>query len=112
MPAQVAPQTSTPEGVVLDYAAPPADGDAVPPGCRVLLRNTSAGAITGTVVTGGTQAGLNVEDVAFSVAAGSNPCLGPFLPRETFAQPSGADAGRVLITYSAVAGLERAAVTA
>lgn len=107
----VNPQSPAPGGVQLAYTAPVIDGDAVPAGCKVLVRNGSAAEITVTVVTGGTQSGLAVADVGpVAVPAGADWSFGPFEPRETFVQPSGTEVGRVYINYSAVAGVTRAAV--
>lgn len=110
----VAPQAAGPAGSKLDYTAPTVDGDSVPPGCRVIVRNSSAAPITVTVQTGGTAAGgYAIADVGpTSIPAGEDWIFGPFTPRETFVQPAGADAGRVLVDYSAVASVTRAAVAA
>lgn len=107
----VAPQSSGPGGAVLAYTAPTVDGDAVPPGCLLLVRNGSAGPINVTVVTGGKQSGLDISDIGpVAVAAGADAVFGPFLPRETFAQPSGTEVGRVHVNYSVQASVTRAAV--
>lgn len=109
----VNPQTPGPGGAQLAFTAPTVDGDAVVPGCQVIVRNGSAGPITVTVVTGGKQSGLDIADIGpVSVAAGTDFVFGPFTPRETFVQPSGVDAGRVYLNYSAVASVTRAAVAA
>lgn len=107
----VAPQPSAAAGTALNYTAPTIDGDAVPPGCLLLVRNGSAAPINVTVVTGGKESGLDISDIGpVPVAAGADAVFGPFLPREVFAQPSGTEVGRVLVDYSAQASVTRAAV--
>lgn len=109
----VVPQAAGPAGTKVTYTAPTVEGDAVPPGCRVIVRNGSAAPVTVTVLTGGTVDGLAIADVGpTSIPAGEDWVFGPFTPRATFVQPSGADAGRVLLDYSAVASVTRAAVAA
>jgi hypothetical protein len=65
------------------------------------VNNGSGGAITVTIATPGTVAGLAVADVAVSVPAGQRYRIGPF-PAEHFAQP---DDGLADITYSGVTSL-------
>lgn len=108
----VAPVTSGPGGAGLGYTAPNVDGDAVPPGCLLIVRNTDATtAMTVTVVTGGKQSGLDVADIGpVNIPAASSHIFGPFLPRETFAQPAGTEVGRVHVNYSRATGTDRVAV--
>lgn len=108
------PQAVGAAGAALGFVVRPADeGDAVPPGCYLLVRNTTAAAIDVTIVTGGTRAGLAVADIGPQpVAAGAVHAFGPFTPREVFVQPTGTEAGRVHVNYSASAGVERTAVAA
>lgn len=109
----VAPQAAGPAGTKIAYTAPVIDGDAVPPGCRVIVRNGSAAPVDVTVVTGGSANGYAIADVGpTSIPAGEDWVFGPFTPRDVFVQPSGAEAGRVHINYSAVASVTRAAVAA
>lgn len=107
LPAPVRP---VPAGVDPAYAAPTVDGDAVPAGCYVAVRNGSAADITVTAVTGGTTDGLAVADVPVVVPAGGERLIGPFGNRDLWVQPSGTTAGLVHLDYSAVASVTRAVV--
>lgn len=99
---------SGPAGVTLTWGAPTVDGDAVRPGNVLLVRNTSAGAITLTLVTGGTSGNYAVADPTVAVPAGATVAVGPF--GQVFPQTSGTDAGWVYVDYSAVAGVERTVI--
>lgn len=97
-------------GATVTPAAPTAAGDSLPPGCALVVENTSGASINVTIQTGGTVEGLAIADVVVAVPAAGVRVIGPFTPRSVFVQPPGADAGRVLVDYSAVAGVKRYAV--
>lgn len=72
----------------------------------VEVQNTNATiARTVTFITGGTQEGLAVADVAVSIPAASRRLIGPF-PSGTFNQTSGADRGKLHVDYDAAAPAE------
>lgn len=87
------------------------DGDIVDVNSRLWVHNGSGAPITVTAVTAAEVSGLEIEDVAEAVAAGADVLIGPF-SRTLFAQPADAAVGasRVLINYSSVTTVTRAAV--
>jgi hypothetical protein len=94
-------------GTAPTYNAASAGGDKVRPGKNVVLhvKNSSAGAVTCTVVTPGTVAGQPIGDVAVSVPAGADRFIGP-LTNEHFAAAD----GLVDLTWSATASVTFAAI--
>jgi hypothetical protein len=109
---QVSPVKPTSKGVVLTYAAPngtgSGNGDAVRPNSVVLYKNTSGGAITATLISGGLVGDLAVADPTVSIPVGDF-ALGPF--ERVFPQIAGTDAGWVEIEYSSVTNLTRAVIS-
>lgn len=89
-----------------------ADGDIVDVGSRIWVNNGSGAPITVTAVTAAETSGLAIEDLAETVAAGATVLIGPF-GKTLFQQPDDAaeGAGRVLVDYSAVTSVTRAAVS-
>jgi hypothetical protein len=96
-------------GVLSTLTAPTVDGDVIDCG-RVFLEvdNGSGAAVTVTVRSTASTDGLDVEDLAVSVAAGATKKIGPFNV-STFGRSStdGADQGRAYVDYSAVASVTR-----
>ena len=70
--------------------------------------NTNAATCTVTAVSTRTIDGLAVADLEVAVEQNERLFIGPF-PRDTFNQPSGADAGRVYVNFSAVTDVTIAA---
>lgn len=106
----VATQQITAAGLAPALSAPTLLGDTIDSGAVALMvTNASGGSITVTVQTPATQAGLAVAEDIVSVAAAATKLIGPF-PKGTYGQPSGADAGRVYVDYSAVASVTRAVI--
>jgi len=89
-----------------------ADGDIVDVGSRVWVHNGSGAPITVTAQVVAETSGLELEDLVETVAAGADVLIGPF-SRTLFGQASDAAIGasRVLIDYSAVTSVTRAAVS-
>lgn len=103
--ALLATQSIVRAGLAPSYAAASAGGDTFTPDGRTYLqaKNTSAGAITVTIVTPRTDAyGNAIADNTVSVPATTGDRLiGPF-PYEAYADPA---TGLANLTYSASAGL-------
>ncbi len=102
--AQNVPQIG---GLAPTYTAAAAGGDRVPAGDGVLIvvRNTSAAAITVTLVTPGTVEGdLAIADRTYTVAATNGERMFPVGPNYRAAD------GLADLTYSAAAGLTVACV--
>lgn len=102
------PETIQISGTAPTYNAASAGGDKITsPGESTILhvKNDSAGAITCTVVTPGTVAGLAVDDQVVSVPANSARFIGP-LTRPHFVNSD----GEVDITWSAVTTVTFAAI--
>lgn len=66
----------------------------------VVVNNEYTDPVTLTVVTGGTADGYAIDDVDVSIAAGATKLMGPFATA-VFNQRSGADAGKVYLTFDA-----------
>lgn len=102
------PETVQITGTAPTYFAADVAGDKITnPGESTVLhvKNGSAGAITCTVVTPGTVAGLAVDDQVVSVPAGGERFIGP-LTRPHFVNSD----GQVDLTWSAVASVTFAAI--
>lgn len=104
----LAAQNITKNGIVPAYvAATMVDGNMFTNSGKEFIHvvNASAGAITVTIPTPATVAGLTIEDKAIVVAAGTERMIGPFQPGY-FNQPAGGtDAGKTYVTYTAVTNL-------
>lgn len=85
-----------------------ATGDTFAPGDGVFVhaKNGSAAAITVTITTPNTVAGLAIADVAVSVPAGGERMIGPF-PRQHFGRSAD---GLAELSYSALTSLTIAAI--
>lgn len=93
--------------IALAPAACAAGGDQVLNDGRTLLyfKNTDAGTVTVTIVTGGTVSGIALADVTFTLAQNAEKLIGPF-DRLLWNDAN----GYVQITYSAVTGMTVAAI--
>lgn len=110
--ASLTTATATDFKLTVAPTAATADGDIIDVGnVRLFVENGSGAPITVTVQATATASGLEVEDLAVSVAAGAMALIGP-LPKSLFAQASDAavGAGRALVDYSSVTSVTRAAV--
>lgn len=96
-------------GLVPAYTAANVDGHSVETGVILHVKNGGAGSINVTAVTGGTLGGKAVADTVVAVPAGGDVMVGDLRP-DLYAQPSGADAGKVLVDFSAVASVTVAAL--
>lgn len=100
------------EGLVPAFTAPTSgvgNGDVIDTGRVMLVVNNAGGsAITVTVLTPVTVDGLDVVDLAVSVAAGAVKYIGPLSP-STFGQlPPSTDSGRAYVEYSSATSVTRA----
>jgi hypothetical protein len=98
-------QTITRDGVTPTFGAANADGYALPGDGKswIEVKNTNGAGITVTLDIPSTYDGLAVTDKAVAVALTvGDKIIGPF-PPAIYNQPSGTYAGKVLITFSAVA---------
>jgi hypothetical protein len=107
----VTTQKVTRAGLVPATTAVTVDGDVIDAGAVALwVNNASASPVTVTVQTPLTVDGLNLEELAVAVAAGTTKLIGPF-PGRTFARPAGAtDSGRIYVDYSAQTNINRAVI--
>lgn len=103
-------QTVVDEGITPTYEAANVLGNMIPGDGGIILHVKNTGAqITVTIQTGGTLMGEPVTDKAVVVPATTgDKLIGPF-PPALYNQPSGADAGKVYVDYSAVTGVTVAA---
>ncbi len=109
----ITPTTMLAAGVTQSLSAASGDGHKFVNNGREFLvaRNSTAGTITMTVVTGGTVDGYAINDVDIAIAAGATALAGPFKP-EVFNQRSGSDAGKVYLNWnSTVTGTVANSVT-
>jgi hypothetical protein len=108
--AVLSPVRPTIDGAAVSYTAPTADGDAVPPGAMLLVKNASTAAITVTLITDATIGGLDIADKTLSVGAGADVLIA--IPRDTVYRETtaGATEGLVQVNYSAVASVTRVAI--
>ena len=92
---------------LLDAAATPANGDTVPPGWRLIARNTGGGAITITITTPGTIDGdLAIADrTSVSIPATSGLASIPIT--DTYRDPA---TGLATLTFSGTTGLKVIAI--
>lgn len=91
------------DGLTPAYSAAAAGGDALQlvDNAFVVFKNTSAAAITVTLVTPGRSSGLDIADRAIVVPA-TNGEVHVALERNLYRNPA---TGRADVTYSAAAGL-------
>jgi hypothetical protein len=75
----------------------------------LLVKNDDASSKTITIPTPREVQGLALADPTYVVPAGEEWRIGPFDPA-TFNQPSGADAGKVYVNYSAVTSVTVAVI--
>lgn len=106
---RLAGQPVTPAGLAANYTAANVDGHSVATSDIVHVRNAAASAITVTIQTPATVAGLAVADQTVSVPAGGDRFIGGFRA-DAYAQPSGTDAGLVWVDFSAVTSVTVAAL--
>ncbi|WP_181778927.1 hypothetical protein [Pseudonocardia pini] len=103
-PSAVVPTAvgATPTGLT-----PNADGDIVPIGVSLLVRNGSGAPITVTLQSTYARSGRELPDGGGSVPAGGYRVFGPI--DSTYRQPADATVGPnlALVDYSAVASVER-----
>ena len=109
--ATITPQVSSSQGVNLTWSSAVVAGDQLlntVGSARLFFRNASAGSIVITATSQKTIVGLDIEDPAYTLAAGADGEMGPFDP--TIFNTS---AGAVELTYSgaSVTGLQIAAVS-
>lgn len=71
---------------------------------HAVILNTDVAAKTITFITPRTVHGLAVGDLAITLNQNDRKKVGPF-PPDTFNQPTGADAGKVYVDYSAITGV-------
>lgn len=105
------PQDVVDEGLTPVYTAANVLGHMIPGdgGVIIQVKNTSGSPINVTVQTGGTLLGEPVTDKVIAVPATTgDKLIGPF-PPALYNQPSGADAGKVYIDFSAVTSVTCAA---
>jgi hypothetical protein len=110
----VTTQAITRAGVVPTASAPTAEGDIIDTGGRVflLVSNTGDASATVTIDAQATVYGLDVEDLAVTLAAGETRAIGP-LPTQAFGFPKGDEnAGRAFVDYTGtVADLTRSVLS-
>ncbi len=107
----VTTQTITRAGLTPSLTAPTVDNDVIDTGDVFLQVTNAAGApINVTVQSPPTVDGLAVAELIVAVPNGQTRLIGPF-PSRTFGQPSGADAGRAYVDYSAVTSITRGVFT-
>jgi hypothetical protein len=104
-----APQSATSKGVALTFNAA-ANGDKVPPGCQLVVRNKSGAPITVTLVTGLVLDGdLAVADrVTDPIAATTGVNLVKVPNDQVYRDPAD---GLVQITFSATANVDYAVIS-
>jgi len=97
----------TPQGVAPTGLTPNADGDIVPVGATLVVRNGSVAPITVTIQSTYSRDGRELGDGGGSVPAGAYRVFGPI--DGSYRQPSDAVEGpsQVLVDYSAVATVDR-----
>lgn len=106
----LASQVVADEGITPVYSAANIDGHSLEGGGDVILHvKTGASGCTVTIQTGGTLMGEAVAEKAVVIAANSERFIGRF-PAALYNQPSGADAGKVYVDFSAVATVTVAAI--
>ncbi len=107
----LAVQTIVDEGLNPAYTAAPLDGHMIPGDGEVYIhvKNAGAASINVTIQTGGTLMGEPVTDKVVAVPNGGERLIGPF-PPALYNQPSGVDAGKVYVDFSAVTSVTVAAL--
>lgn len=94
-------------GLTPSLTAPIIDGDIIDTGATYLhVVNGSGASINVTVQTPPQVDNLDVAELIVAVPAGATRYIGPF-PTRTFGRPTGADAGRAYVDYSAVTSVTR-----
>lgn len=98
----ITPTVLSDAGTTMTLAAASGDGHKFPNTGRelVVVTNDYTATVTLTVVTGGTAGGIAISDVDISLTAGQSKIVGPF-NTAIFNQPSGSDAGRIYLNWSA-----------
>lgn len=99
----LASQQVVTSGLEATYTAANADGHMFPPGeVRMLhVKNGGGSSIDVTIKSGYKRDGLALADQVVAVPNGEDRFIGPF-DRETYAQRSGTDRGKVYVDFSAV----------
>lgn len=105
----LASQAAVDEGLNLALTAANVDGHSIDADAILVVNNGSASPINVTIVTGGTMEGHAVADKVIAVPAGALRYIGD-LQGSAYAQPSGADRGKVYVDFSAVATVTCAAL--
>jgi hypothetical protein len=97
-------------GLSAAYSPAAAEGHAVENNGRVILHvcNDSEEDITVTILSGYVRAGLKLADRVVEVGAGEEKFIGPFAT-DIYNQTDGG-AGQIYVDYSAVEGVEVAAL--
>lgn len=108
----LAVQTVVDEGIIPAYSAANVEGHYVDNDGDVILhiKNGGGAPINVTIQTGGTLMGEPVADKVVAITNGGEKLIGPF-PPALYNQPSGADAGRIYVDFSAVTSVTCAAIT-
>lgn len=98
----ITPTVLSDAGTTMTLAAASGDGHKFPNTGRefVVVTNSYTATVTLTVVTGGNAGGIAISDVDVSLTAGQSKIVGPF-NTAIFNQPSGSDAGRIYLNWSA-----------
>lgn len=107
--ATYAPQALDSTGVALTFN-PAANGDKVPPGCTLIVRNTSGASITPTIVTPAVFDGnLAVADRTCNLVAATTGINGIKVPNtDIYRDPSD---GLVTLNWSATSGVTYAVIS-
>lgn len=98
----ITPTTMSASGVTQTLSAASGDGHKFTNMGEefIVVANDYTATITLTVVTGGTVAGLDIEDVDVAISAGQTKLIGPF-PKPVFNQPGGSDFNKVYLNWNA-----------
>jgi len=108
----LAVQQAVDEGLAPAYTAANVDGHSIPGTGDIVLhvKNTNGAPMNVTVQTGGTLVGEPVTDKVVSVPATTGDRIIGRFNAALYNQPSGADAGKVYVDFSAVTGVTIAAI--
>lgn len=105
----LATQQITTAGLKPVYTAANVDGHSIDPAAILHVKNGSGSSINVTVQTPAQVDGLDVEELVVAIPAAEERLIGGLKP-STFARPSGPDAGRVYVDFSAVTTVTVAAL--
>jgi len=97
-------QNVTDSGLAAVYTAANVDGHWIEPGDIIHVVNGAGASINVTLVTGGTFRGKAVSDTVVAVVNGTSKFI-RVNQADLYAQPSGADEGRVYVDFSSVTSI-------